>query len=473
MEKRIIPILLSGGSGVRLWPMSRESYPKQFLPLCSERSMLQDTLMRVADHARYAPPVIVCHHEHRFIVAEHVRQCGVAPGAMLLEPVARNTASACAAGALQAMAMDPEALILVLPADHLIRDLDAFTDAVDRAADVAAQGAIATFGMKPGTAETGFGYIRRGAPISDHSNIYQVREFTEKPDRSTAERFLNDGDYYWNSGMLLCRAATLLGELEKFAPNVLSAAHEAFSLGAADLDFFRLNQGALMDAPNLSIDVAVMENTDKAVVVPCDLGWADVGGWPALWDISAKDHVGNVAVGDVVIEDARNSYVRSEGPLAAVVGVDDVIVVATEDAVLVAGRDKAPDVKAMVEGLRRKGRREPVSHRKVHRPWGCFQSVHAGDRFQVKCLTVHPGAKLSLQKHYHRAEHWVVVQGTALVTRGEEQVLVYENQSIYLPMGTVHRLENPGKVPLNIIEVQSGAYLGEDDIVRLEDTYGR
>jgi len=473
MEKRIIPVLLSGGAGVRLWPMSRELYPKQLLNLCSDKSMLQETALRAADRDRFAAPIVVCNHEHRFIIAEQLRQAGVTPGAIVLEPSARNTAAACAVGALRAVAEDPDSLILVLPADHLIRDLPAFAQAVERAVPAAAAGRLVTFGITPTGPETGYGYIRRGMAFADQPGVHRVAAFVEKPEREVAERYVADGEHCWNSGMFLFPAAKLIEELDRYAPSVLGAARAAMEQGKTDLDFFRLDADAFAQAPSISIDHAVMEHTDDAAVVTCDIGWADVGGWAALWEVGVKDGDGNVIHGDGVTHDARNCYIRSEGQLTAVLGLDDVVVVSTGDAVLVAARDKVQDVKALVERLRRDGRTEPVMHRQVHRPWGAFQSIHAGERYQVKCLTVTPGARLSLQKHYHRAEHWVVVKGTALVTRGEEQLLVYENESVYLPMGTVHRLENPGKVPLHLIEVQSGSYLGEDDIVRIEDTYGR
>jgi mannose-1-phosphate guanylyltransferase/mannose-1-phosphate guanylyltransferase/mannose-6-phosphate isomerase len=470
---KIVPVLLSGGSGSRLWPMSRELYPKQLLALCSDLSMLQETAARVADASRFAPPLVICNQEHRFIIAEQLRQCDIKPGAIILEPVGRNTAAACAVAALTAIAQDPEALILVLPADHLIRDLPAFLQAVGCAAAAAARGHFVTFGITPTAPETGYGYIRRGAALNGVEGAFRVAEFVEKPERAVAERYVEGGQHAWNSGMFLFPAAAMLDELEQHAPAILAGARAALEHGASDLDFFRLDQEAFEAIPSTSIDYALMERTSSAVVVPCDLGWTDVGAWSALWEVGTKDEDGNVCLGDVVMEDARNCYIRSDGHLTAVVGVEDVVVVVTDDAVLVSDRAKAQNVKAVVERLKKEGRPEPLSHRKVHRPWGTYQSVHAGHRFQVKNLTVLPGAQLSLQKHHHRAEHWVVVQGTALVTRGEEKIHVYENQSIYIPMGTVHRLENPGKVPLQLIEVQSGSYLGEDDIIRIEDNYGR
>lgn len=472
-SRKIIPVLMSGGSGSRLWPMSRELYPKQLLSLCSERSMLQDTALRVADEDRFAPPLVICNQEHRFIIAEQLRQIGRAPGAIILEPMGRNTAAACAVAALKVAESDPEALILILPADHMILNVPAFLNAVEKAAAAAEAGCLVTFGIQPAGPETGYGYIRRGAPLEHPAGAYRVAEFVEKPNHELARQYVEGGEHFWNSGMFLFPVAKLLSEMERHEPAVLDASRRALAAGAVDLDFLRLDAAAFAEAPSTSIDYAVMERTGDAVVVPADLGWTDVGAWSALWEVGAKDASGNVAIGDVVMHEAGNCYVRSEQHLTAVVGLDDVVVVVTDDAVLVADRNKVQNVKAVVERLKKDGRSEPVSHRKVHRPWGSYQSIHAGERFQVKRLTVAPGRQLSLQKHYHRAEHWVVVSGTAIVTRGEEQVMVYENQSIYIPMGTVHRLENPGKVPLNLIEVQSGSYLGEDDIVRIEDVYGR
>ncbi|CAO3439755.1 mannose-1-phosphate guanylyltransferase/mannose-6-phosphate isomerase [Azospirillum doebereinerae] len=471
--QKIVPVLLSGGSGSRLWPLSRELYPKQFLALCSDRTMFQDTALRVGDAVAFSAPLVVCNQEHRFLVAEQLRQSGVTPRGILLEPVGRNTAAACALAALSVVATDPEALLLVLPADHEIRDAAAFREAIGLAARAAALGRLATFGITPTAPETGYGYIRRGRHLHGVDGAFEVAAFVEKPSLEVARSYLEDGGYAWNSGMFLFPAGQLLAELERHAPAVVAACRAALEGGRADLDFFRLDATAFAKAPSVSIDCAVMERTDAAAVVPCDIGWTDVGAWSALWDVGAKDADGNVLVGDVVMEGASDCYVRSENHLTAVVGLRNAVVVVVDDAVLVADRDHAQDVKRIVDRLKKDGRSEPVNHRKVHRPWGAYQSLHTGDRFQVKSLTIAPGSQLSLQKHHHRAEHWVVVNGTALVTRGEEQILVYENQSVYIPIGTVHRLENPGKVPLTIIEVQSGSYLGEDDIVRLEDSYGR
>jgi len=470
--KTIHPVLLSGGSGSRLWPISRESYPKQLLPLVGERTMLQDTVGRVVGQG-FAAPLVICNDEHRFVIAEQLRQIAVTPFAIALEPVGRNTAAAAAVAALIITEQDPDALLLLLPADHVIRDTDAFHAAIEAAASAAAAGNLVTFGITPTQPETGYGYIRQGAELTGHGGVFQVDAFVEKPRIETAEDMLTAGGHFWNGGMFLFSASKLLAEMEKFEPAIVASCREAISKGSRDLDFFRLDPEAFGRAPSISIDYAVMERTDAAVVVPATIGWTDVGAWSALWDIGAKDEDGNVTVGDVITEDAKNCYIRSEGVLTAVVGLDDVVVVTTDDAILVASRDRVQDIKLVVERLKKAGRPEAKIHSRVHRPWGFYQCLHEGERFQVKRLTVKPGATLSLQKHYHRAEHWVVVNGTALVTRDSDQVLLRENESIYIPLGAVHRLENPGKVTLNLIEVQSGSYLGEDDIVRLTDTYGR
>lgn len=469
----ITPVLLSGGSGSRLWPMSREQYPKQLLNLCSNRTMLQETALRVASRDLFRPPMVVCNEEHRFVVAEQMRLAGTEPSAILLEPTGRDTAAACAMAALHASETDPNALLLVLPADHQVRNVPAFVEAVERGTTAAASGRIVTFGVRPSAPATGYGYIRCGDSIPDRPDVHLVAEFTEKPSRHLAERLVADERWLWNSGMFLFQAAAVLAEIEQHAPEVLGACRRAFATRRSDLEFVRMDAAAFGAIPRISFDHAVMERTSRAAVVLCDPGWTDVGNWSALWEVGVKDAAGNVQVGDVVVENARNCYVHSEGRLAAAVGVDDMIVVVSEDAVLVAGKDKAQDVKALVDRLKKSGRREIVSPLVSHRPWGSFQTIYGGDRFQVKCLVVQPGGCLSLQRHYHRAEHWIVVRGTALVVRDEEKVLLYENQSIDIPMGAVHRLENPGKVPLSVIEVQCGGYLGEDDIVRLEDFYGR
>lgn len=470
---RITPVVLSGGAGTRLWPLSREHFPKQLLPLAGERTMIQETLLRFTDAVRFAPPIVVTNEETRFAVAEQMRAAGIADGRLVLEPAARNTAPAIVAAALLAAGDDPEAMLLVVPSDHVITDPRAFLDLVGTALGAAQAGRLVTFSIVPTRPETGYGYIRRGEPLADHPGVSAVAAFVEKPDRDKAERFLADGGYFWNSGMFLFSAASFLSEIETHAPEVLRAVRAAVAGRTVDLDFIRLEREAFTASPSISIDYAVMEHTRLAATVPCDVGWTDVGAWSELWRIADKDGAGNVLSGDVVMEDSRDCYVRSEGLLTAAVGVRDLVIVATDDAILVADRNRTQDVKLIVDRLRREKRDELADHRRVHRPWGYFQSIHTGDRFQVKRLTVKPGSKLSLQKHYHRAEHWVVVNGTALVTRGEETFLIHENESVYIPLGTLHRLENPGKVPLSVIEVQSGAYLGEDDIVRIDDTYGR
>ena len=471
-NSRIYPVLLSGGSGSRLWPISRETYPKQLLPLASDSSMLQDTVKRVVGEA-FAPPLIVCNQEHRFIIAEQVRAMGIQPSAIILEPFGRNTAAAVAIAALQVSRSDPDGLLLILPADHVITEAEQFHAAVMRAAAAAAAGYLATFGVVPTGPETGYGYIRQGEALDALDGVYRVAAFTEKPQREVAERLVAGGDHFWNSGMFLFPARFVLEELRRFEPDLVDRCGAALDQGEKDLDFLRISAEQFSHVPSISVDYALMERTDRAVVVPASFGWTDVGAWPALWEVSPKDEAGNVLIGDVLALDSRNSYVRSDEALVAVLGLDDVVVVATEDAVLVTSKAHAQNVKTIVEQLKSSGRPEPTTHRRVYRPWGYYQGVHQGDRFQVKRLTVKPGAKLSLQKHFHRAEHWIVVNGTALVTRGDEEILLRENESIYIPLGSVHRLENPGKVPLNLIEVQSGSYLGEDDIVRMDDTYGR
>lgn len=469
---RIVPVILSGGSGTRLWPVSRESFPKQLWPLISERSLLQETALR-AQGPDFAPPVVVCNQEHRFLIAEQLRAAGVEGARIMLEPVGRNSAPAIAAAAVLVAEDDPEAVLWMMAADAAIADVPALHQALDAAAAAATAGHVVTFGARPTAPETGYGYIESGAPLPGLPGVHEVARFVEKPDAATAAVLLASGRHLWNSGMFVFTAATLLAELKTHAPVVLAAVWEAVANRQVDLDFIRLGAEAFAASPSISIDYAVAERTARAAVVPAELGWSDVGSWTALWELGAKDAAGNVALGDVVLEGAENCYVRSDGMLAAVVGLKDAVVVVTEDAVLAADRAHAQDVKKLVDRLRAAGRQEAVAHNRVYRPWGFYESLISDNRFQVKRIVVTPGQKLSLQKHYHRAEHWVVVSGSALVTRNEEVLLVQENESIYLPLGCVHRLENPGKIPLALIEVQSGAYLGEDDIVRLDDTYGR
>jgi mannose-1-phosphate guanylyltransferase / mannose-6-phosphate isomerase len=470
---QIHPVILSGGAGTRLWPLSRASYPKQLLKLSSQRTMLQDTVARGLIDVGFAAPLLVCNEEHRFLVDDQLQQIGIKPQAILLEPTARNTGPAIAAAALWLLSRDPDALMLVQPSDHVIASPADFHRAVMRGVAAAQEGRLVTFGIKPVRPDTGYGYIQSGEALSGGDGVFGVDRFVEKPDRETAQRFVDSGAFFWNSGIFLLSARAYLGELSRINPTMLDACERAVRDGQEDLAFFRLSAEPFGEAPSLSIDHAVMEHTSRAAVVPVDMAWSDVGSWPALRDIATADGDGNVLQGDVLAERMTNSYIRSEGRLVAAVGLDNVVVVATDDAVLVADANSAAEVSGIVAKLRGQNRSESQQHVTCHRPWGHYRSVDAGDRFQVKRITVKPGAKLSLQKHYHRAEHWVVVHGTAMVQRGEERMLVRENESVYIPIGTEHRLENPGKLPLQLIEVQSGPYLGEDDIVRVSDSYGR
>lgn len=470
---QIHPVILSGGSGTRLWPLSRAAYPKQLLPLVTERTLLQDTAARNLSDVGFAAPLLICNEEHRFLVEDQLRQVSIAPQAILLEPHARNTGPAIAVAALWLLRHDPDALMLVQPSDHAIADPAAFHRAVMQGLAAAQAGHLVTFGVKPTRPDTGYGYIHATASLTGTDGVLEVDRFVEKPDRATAERFLASGTFFWNSGIFLLSARSYIDELGRINPAMLDCCERAIRSGKEDLTFFRLGGTAFAEAPSLSIDHAVMEHTARAAVVPVDMAWNDVGSWHALRGIGRADGDGNVLHGDVLAQDVKNSYIRSEGKLVAAVGLDNVVVVATDDAVLVADADSATKVSALVATLRKSNRPEPDRHITGYRPWGNYRTVDAGERFQVKRITVKPGAKLSLQKHYHRAEHWVVVHGTAMVQRGEERMLVRENESVYIPIGTEHRLENPGKVPLQLIEVQSGPYLGEDDIVRIEDTYGR
>jgi len=469
---RIVPVILSGGSGTRLWPVSRESFPKQLWPLLSDKSLMQETALR-AIGPDFAPPVIVCNEAHRFLIAEQLRAAGITGARIILEPVGRNSAPAIAAAALLVAETDPDAVLWMMAADAAITRPAALRAALDPATEAARAGHIVTFGMKPDRPETGYGYIELGAPLPGNEAVHAVARFREKPDAATATAFTADGRHLWNSGMFVFTARTLIDELAAHAPAVLTAVQAAIAGRRVDLDFIRLDVAAFTACPNISLDYAVAERTSRAAVVPADLGWSDVGSWSALWELGEKDSAGNVAVGDVLLEGASRCYARSDGMLTAVVGLEDAIVVTTEDAVLAMHRDRAQDVKAIVERLRKAGRPEGASHNTIYRPWGFYESLINGERFQVKRIVVKPGEKLSLQKHFHRAEHWVVVAGTAMVTRDAEVIMLRENESIYLPLGCTHRLDNPGRIPLTLIEVQVGSYLGEDDIVRFEDTYGR
>jgi mannose-1-phosphate guanylyltransferase len=467
---QILPVILAGGSGTRLWPLSRETFPKQFLTLAGDDSMLQATVTRLAG-MQAAPPLVICNEAHRFLVAEQLRQLGALSQNILLEPAARNTAPAVALAALQASRDGADPLLLILAADHLIADTTAFQSAVRAALPLAQAGKLVTFGIVPTAPETGYGYIRRGPAVDDGG--FAVAAFVEKPARALAEQYVASEEYLWNSGMFCFRASRYLEELGKYRPDILAACQSAFTTPQPDLNFVRVDATSFAQCPSESIDYAVMEKTDAAVVVPMDAGWSDVGAFAALWDVLPKDENGNVHRGDVLSHDSSNNLVMAENALVATVGLSDIVVVQTKDAVLVAPRARVQEVKQIVEQLKADGRTEHQLHRQVYRPWGHYDSVDAGGRYQVKRITVLPGAKLSVQMHHHRAEHWIVVSGTARVSLDGIDHLLTENQSIYLPLGAVHALENPGKIALELIEVQVGSYLGEDDIVRFEDRYGR
>jgi mannose-1-phosphate guanylyltransferase len=471
----LVPVILCGGTGTRLWPLSRATYPKQYWPLAgdSDDTLLQQTQQRLHGLPGLAPPLLICNEDHRFIVAEQMRQIGVEPAAILLEPIGRNTAPAVAVAALKATAQGDDPLLLVLAADHVIRDAERFRTTVGCGLAAAEAGALVTFGIVPSAPETGYGYIEAAESLTGAQAPVPIARFVEKPDRATAEQFLATGRFTWNSGMFLFKASAILAELERLAPEVVSACRSALEHDCADLDFLRLEREVFAGCPSVAIDVAVMEKTDRGAVLPLEAGWSDVGSWSALWDTTDRDPAGNVLRGRVISQDSRNCYLRSEHRLVVGLGVDDLVVVETDDVVLVAHRDRAQDVKGVVALLERQGARESKAHRKIYRPWGSYDGVVEGERWQVKKIVVNPGASLSLQMHHHRAEHWVVVQGTALVEKDGQQELVGENQSTYIPLGARHRLTNPGKIPVEMIEVQSGTYLGEDDIVRFEDRYGR
>lgn len=466
----LTPVLLSGGVGSRLWPVSREAHPKQFLPLAGELSMLQETLQRTSGLEESAP-LVVCNEEHRFMVAEQLRQVDLRASALILEPEGRNTAPAVALAALQALEGDAEALLLVLPADHVIQNVEAFVAAVGKAVPQAQQGRLMTFGVVPSSPETGYGYIKCGAALG--ADLYDLERFVEKPDAATAEAYVESGSYLWNSGMFLLRAATYIDELEKLQPDILSACRAAMAGAQVDMDFVRPAPQHFSACPSNSIDYAVMEKTDLGGVVSLDCGWSDVGAWSALWDVAERDDNGNAAKGDVILDNCRDSYFRSESRLVAATGVENLVVVETADAILVADRNQVQDVKRIVNRLKADDRPEISLHRRVYRPWGSYESLVISERFQVKRIVVNPGQRLSLQKHHHRAEHWVVVHGTAEVTCEDKTFMLGEDESTYIPLGHIHRLANPGRIPLELIEVQSGAYLGEDDIVRYDDQYGR
>lgn len=466
-----VPVIMAGGSGTRLWPLSRQLSPKQFLPLVdAEVSMLQATVKRL-DGLESAEAIVICNEQHRFLAAEQLRLCGQEQASILLEPVGRNTAPAIALAALQAMATGTDPILLVLAADHLIQDVAAFHASVELAQRLASRGKLVTFGIVPTHAETGYGYLEQGAALDIGG--HEVQRFVEKPDAATAQAYLDSGRYLWNSGMFMFRASRYLEELQNFAPAISDACREAFSGATRDMHFTRVDAARFALCPDDSIDYAVMERTRDAVLVPLDAGWSDIGSWSALWSTAEKDVAGNVCKGDVVLSGSRDSYVHSSHRLVAAVGVENLVIVETKDAVLVVHKDQVQDIKGIVEQLKQNQRPEFSAHREVYRPWGKYDSIDYGARYQVKRITVAPGAKLSVQMHHHRAEHWIVVSGAARVTNGDKTYLVTENQSTYIPVGQIHALENPGVIPLELIEVQSGSYLGEDDIVRFEDRYGR
>lgn len=468
---RIYPVLLSGGTGSRLWPVSRAQMPKQLMPLLSNRSLLQETALRLAGIEEIEPPLAIANSDHRFMIAAQLQELGITPTALVLEPVGRNTAAAAAVAAKIVGDLDPEGVLILLPADHHIPDVEGFKNAVVSGAAFAERGHIVTFGITPRSPETGYGYIKRGAALGD--DAFAVAQFCEKPDLARAEAFLSDGSYDWNSGIFMARADTLTDEMAVHCPEILAQCTAAVAGSYRDLDFLRLDEPAFKACPSEPIDTAVMERTSKAVVIPLDIGWSDVGSWSALWELGDKDDAGNVISGDVVAIDTEETYIRGNGRLVTTLGVKDLVVVDTGDAVLIANKDSVQDIRSLVTKLKELGRSETETHARVHRPWGYYESIEAGDRYQVKHLMVEPGAALSMQMHHHRAEHWVVVKGTARVVLGNKDMLISENESTYIPIGTPHRLENPGKVPLSVIEVQSGCYLGEDDITRFDDIYGR
>lgn len=470
MLTKILPVIMSGGSGSRLWPLSRQLNPKQFLPLANDLSMLQVTIQRLKG-IDSALPLLICNEQHRFLAAEQLRQLNLEQANILLEPVGRNTAPAIALAALQACNESDDPILLILAADHLIKDVEAFQTCIQTALPLAQDGKLVTFGIVPTHAETGYGYIEQGIDVGVGG--FKVSRFVEKPDLVTAQEYLANGSYFWNSGMFMFRASRYLEELETYRPDILAACRAALAGGSQDMHFTRVDEAAFAACPDDSVDYAVMEKTSDAVMVPLDAGWSDIGSWAALWDVSDKDEQGNVFKGDVLNQRSNNTYVHADSRLVATVGLDDLVIVETKDAVLVAHKDHVQDVKKIVEQLKNGSRTEHINHREVYRPWGVYDSVDNGHRYQVKRITVKPGAKLSVQMHHHRAEHWIVVSGTARVTNGEKTYLVCENESTYIPIGQIHALENPGVIPLELIEVQSGSYLGEDDIVRFEDKYGR
>lgn len=469
----IIPVILAGGSGTRLWPMSRQHYPKQLLKLFGDKTMLQQTILRLNGVANLAPPIVVCNEEHRFMVAEQLHEIGQGRGSIILEPVARNTAPALALAAIHAKSLAENPILLVLSADHMIKDVNAFHIALDDAITAAQSGHLATFGVNPTRPETGYGYIKTKMDSSVASIFYPVAQFVEKPDLLTAEKYLAEGCYYWNSGMFVFQTNIFLSELAQQSSDVVHAAEQAKLKAVQDLDFIRVDRESFSQAPNISIDYALMEKSNNVVCVPFNAGWSDVGDWKSFWDLSEKDDSGNSLIGDSIDIGSTNTLVFSQDKLVATLGVNNLMIINTPDAVLVADQSQAQQVKSIITRIEKQKRSEHLQHREIYRPWGCYDAVDTGDRYQVNRIRVKPGGRLSLQIHHHRAEHWIVVKGTALVQKGEETILLSENESTYIPVGTKHRLSNPGKIPLEIIEVQSGPYLKEDDVIRYEDSYGR
>jgi len=475
MQASLYPVILSGGSGTRLWPLSRAMYPKQFISFSREQdaSFLSQSLKRLPQKAGFAQPILICNNDHRFLVLEDAERTGVFPSAIILEPMARNTAPAIAVAALHIMAKDPSGIMVVMPSDHMIRDEAAFASAVKQAAAVANAGRLVLFGIKPDSPHTGYGYIRRGGALKEFDGAYAVAQFTEKPQKKVAEKYVASGEYAWNSGIFVFSARTFIEELGRLEPAILRAAEAALKGSRIDLGFVRLDAEAFEKAPSISIDYAVMERTERAAVIPIDVGWSDVGSWSSLWELAKHDDHGNAVEGEALLEDTQNCYVYSDRALVTTLGVKDLVIVDTPDAVLVADRNQVQNVSQIVKRLKDEGRREYQTHVRSHRPWGFFETLSLAPRFQVKLLHVKPGGKLSMQMHHHRSEHWVVVHGTAKVTVGDSEKLVRENESVYIVATQWHRLENPGKTPLEMIEVQIGSYLGEDDIVRSDDIYQR
>ncbi len=473
MKHKIKPVVLSGGSGSRLWPLSRAKYPKQFLPMLGSKSLFTQTLERVGVNYGFERAMVVANEHHRFIVNEQADKAGIELDDLILEPVGRNTAPAFAIATLTAAKVDPEQLLLFLPSDHVILDMPGFHKTVAAAADAAAAGSLCCFGMTPTRPDTGYGYIAAGEPLNGVNGAFHIDGFREKPDRETAQSYLSSGNYSWNSGMFLIKASVVLEEFERLQPEMLIACRTAMETVSQDLNFLRIDEAAFSLVPADSVDYAIMEKTDKAAVVPAEFGWSDVGSFSALADVQAADKNGNVVHGDAMLEDSKNCFIHSDDKLVALVGVEDLIVVSTDDAVMVTPKNRDQEIKQIVDRLKREGRIEADFHTTVYRPWGNYCGIGEGERYQVKEITVYPGKRLSLQKHHHRAEHWVIVEGSAVVTRDDEEILLSENESVYLPLGAVHRLMNPGRIDLKLIEVQSGSYLGEDDIVRIEDDFNR